>query len=85
MSVKMLQEVSMLGSARPTPRAFTYSIAPAVEAPDAVEPSVISTELEAFLEGDNPLGCFRGVMWVMAFNAAVFLLGFMIWQSVKYL
>jgi len=56
-----------------------------IGAPAIVEPGVASTELEAFLDGDNPLGCFRGVMWVMAFNAAVALLGFMIWQSCKYL
>ncbi len=42
------------------------------------------SEIDSFLEAENPLGCIRGVMWVMAFNVVVFLLGLMIWQSVKF-
>ncbi len=85
MSVKTLNEMSILGSVRQAPRRSTYSVAPVVESTAMVETSEASAELEVFLDGENPLGCLRGVMWVMAFNAAVFLLGFMIWQACKYL
>jgi len=85
MSVKTLDEISVLGGVKQAPRRLTYSIAPGVESPAVAEPGEASTELEVFLDGENPLGCMRGVMWVMAFNAAVFLLGFMIWQACKYL
>jgi hypothetical protein len=85
MSVKTLHNVQSVGNAAPVSAPRTYSIAPRV-APEPVE-SLYSTpaELEIFLDGENPLGCIRGVMWVMAFNAAVFLLGFLVWQSCKYL
>lgn len=73
------------------PKALTYSIEPRLTSVPA-QTSCASTndlesvaELESFLEGENPLGCFRGVMWVMAFNSAVLLLGFVIWQSWKFL
>jgi hypothetical protein len=67
------------------PRVRTYSVEPRIES-DPGEVSCISeTELQSFLDAENPLGCFRGVMWVMAFNAVVFLLGVAIWQSCKLL
>jgi len=67
------------------PKAQTYSIEPRLASVPAKTTCVPTTELESFLQGENPLGCFRGVMWVMAFNAAVLLLGFVIWQSCKLL
>ena len=57
-------------------QARTYSIAPSpAYIPD--ERSILPPppEIDSFLEAENPLGCIRGVMWVMAFNVAVFLLG----------
>jgi hypothetical protein len=66
-------------------RRLTYSISPMV-APDVPQEIYSEPELlEMFLEGENPLGCIRGVMWMMAFNAGFFLLGFLIWQFWKYL
>jgi len=66
-------------------KARTYSIEPQLTSVPAQTSYVPTTELESFLEAENPLGCFRGVMWVMAFNTAAFLLGFVIWQSWKFL
>jgi hypothetical protein len=85
MSVKTLSNIRSLGASIPASASLTYSIAPSLPSPIQQRPEARSTEVESFLEGENPLGCFRGVMWVMAFNAAVFLLGFVIWQSCKYL
>jgi hypothetical protein len=62
----------------------TYSIAPGPARIPKQESYSSATEIGSFLEGENPLGCIRGVMWVMAFNLAVFLFGLMIWQSVKF-
>ena len=63
----------------------TYSVEPRLGSVPARTSYLPTTELESFLEAENPLGCFRGVMWVMAFNTAAFLLGFVIWQSWKFL
>ncbi|AXC13420.1 hypothetical protein ACPOL_4143 [Acidisarcina polymorpha] len=68
----------------------TYSIAPTAsttaEASTTIEEyGATPNHIESFLEVENPLGCIRGVMWVMAFNASVFALGFLIWKSCKLL
>jgi hypothetical protein len=64
-------------------QARTYSIAPSpAYIPD--ERSYPSAQIDPFLEAENPLGCIRGVMWVMAFNVAAFLFGLLIWQCVKF-
>jgi hypothetical protein len=81
MSVKTLSEIQTLGPALGF-RGHTYSVAPL---PAGVEESLPSTDLEIFLNMENPLGCARGVLFVMAFNAAFFLLGFLMWQACKYL
>jgi hypothetical protein len=62
----------------------TYSIAPGPTSLPRQEPYPSAVEIDSFLEGENPLGCIRGVMLVMAFNVAVFLVGLIIWQSVKF-
>ena len=90
MSAKTLNSVQSvvvepLAARSPISKARTYSIEPRLASVPAKTSYVSTTELESFLEAENPLGCFRGVMWVMAFNAAVFLLGFVIWQSWKFL
>ena len=66
-------------------QARTYSVAPSpVQLPnETTSPS--QAQLDLFLEGENPIGCIRGVMWVMAFNFAVFLFGAAIWECVKFL
>jgi hypothetical protein len=85
MSVKTLNNAPAIGLRATAPQPRTYSIDPS-QIPLPETRSVPSAhELESFLEAENPLGCIRGVMWVMAFNVAVFLLGFMIWQSCKLL
>jgi hypothetical protein len=88
MSTKTLNNIDVLGSslnsARPV-RSRTYSITPRMMSTSSDVPNDSAADVEIFLEGENPLGCIRGVMWVMAFNAAVFVLGFTIWQSCKYL
>ncbi len=90
MTVKALNNVRSLGASIPASPSLTYSIVPTLSSATAEvleHPPVqsFSPEIDSFLEGENPLGCIRGVMWVMAFNAAIFLLGFVIWQSCKYL
>jgi hypothetical protein len=85
MSVKTLNAVQVFSAPVLPSNRITYSIAPALAfLPDQsldAEPA----ELESFLENENPLGCIRGVLWVMAFNATVFLLGFTVWASFKFL
>jgi hypothetical protein len=90
MSAKTLNSVPsivvepMVGRS-PLSKALTYSLESQLTSVPAKTVCLSTPELESFLEGENPLGCFRGVMWVMGFNAAVFLLGFVIWQSWKFL
>ncbi len=80
-----LETLSTIQAFSAPARRLTYSIAPEV-LPDASQEIHHAPEnLEVFLEGENPLGCIRGVMWIMAFNAGVFLLGLLIWESCKYL
>ena len=85
MAVKTLNSVESTVSQGLVSKASTYSIESQPTFVPADAAAVSSAELESFLEGENPLGCFRGVMWVMVFNVAVFLLGFMIWQGFKFL
>jgi len=85
MSVKTLNSVQSIAAPVPVSKAHTYSIEPQVTSISATTSCVAPAELESFLEAENPLGCFRGVMWVMVFNAAAFLMGFVIWQSWKLL
>ncbi len=85
MSVKTLNPVhSAIASTAVSP-ARTYSIEPMLSLPRREQYAATSNPLEIFLEAENPLGCIRGVMWVMAFNAAVFALGFAVWQAFKFL
>jgi len=89
MSVKTLNSAQSIALPAGISHSPTYSIAPSpvsVPASLPVERLYPSTEdIDAFLEAENPLGCIRGVMWVMAFNVAVFLVGFTIWQCLKFL
>ncbi len=85
MSVKTLNSAETFVAPSASPRRLTYSIAPSAQLVAPPELHSMPAELESFLEGENPIGCIRGVMWVMAFNAGVFLAGFMLWQSFKYL
>jgi hypothetical protein len=85
MAVKTLNTIESIASQGGTSRATTYSIECHATSLPADAATESRAELESFLQAENPLGCFRGVMWVMAFNAAAFLLGFMIWQGCKFL
>jgi hypothetical protein len=85
MSVKTLSEIQTLGPASLGFRRHTYSISPIVATPASAGATLPASDLEIALDGENPLGCARGVFFVMAFNAGVALLGFLIWQSIKYL
>jgi len=89
MSVKTLNGVQSFAtpsatSSRDTP-ARTYSIEPGRASIPAEELYSTQNDLAGFLEGENPIGCVRGVMWVMAFNASVFVLGFAVWEAFKLL
>jgi hypothetical protein len=85
MSVKTLNNAPPIGLPASISHARTYSIAPSrLSVPDErLYPS--TDQIDSFLEAENPLGCIRGVIWVMAFNIAVFLVGLTIWQCVKFL
>jgi hypothetical protein len=85
MSVKTLSSVQpmVLPAGASQPR--TYSIEPNPTYRADGNSVAAAAELEAFLEQEHPLGCIRGVMWVMAFNLAVFLGGLAIWECVKLL
>jgi hypothetical protein len=85
MSVKTLNSAQPMVLPASISHARTYSIAPnAASTPnETLYPS--AQQIDSFLEAENPLGCIRGVMWVMAFNIAVFLVGFTIWRCVKFL
>jgi len=85
MSAKTLNVVEVFNTAAFTSRDLTYSIAPAPAAIPTPELPSCPVELQVFLENDNPLGCVRGVFWVMAFNAIVFLTVFSAWATFKYL
>lgn len=89
MSVKTLNSAQPLVLPANISQARTYSIPPnpayfPQERPYAA-PGAQAAQIDIFLEAENPLGCIRGVMWVMAFNVAVFLFGAAIWECVKYL
>ena len=89
MSVKTLNSAQPMVLPARISHARTYSIAPtSVPVPASLpgeRPYASTEDIEAFLEAENPLGCFRGVMWVMAFNVAVVLVGLTIWQCLKFL
>ncbi len=84
MSVKTLGSAPSVANPARRSSVRTYSIEPSLPLPTEIA-SPARAEFELFLEAENPIGCFRGVMWVMAFNVAVFLLGLAIWQSCKFL
>jgi len=85
MSVKTLNAVQVFSTPALASKRLTYSIAPAATTvPDSQSPPR-PAELEMFLENENPLGCIRGVFWVMAFNVIVFLAAFSAWATFKYL
>jgi hypothetical protein len=85
MAVKTLNKVRSLGATIPASQSRTYSIAPSMTSSSerATKPHLV--EMESSLQDENPLGCIRGVMWVMAFNLAALFLGIAIWQSCKLL
>jgi hypothetical protein len=85
MSVKTLNSVQPMVLPASISPARTYSITPSPTyiADERSRPS--AAKIESFLEEEHPLGCIRGVMWVMAFNLGVFLVGLTIWQCVKFL
>ncbi len=85
MPVKTLNADQVLSTPAPTSKRLTYSIAPAATSAPAPEAPMHPAELEAFLENENPLGCIRGVVWVMAFNMIVFLAAFSAWELFKHL
>jgi hypothetical protein len=88
MSVKTLNSAQPMVLPASMSPARTYSIAPIpVSIPASIPEERLHPapeQIDAFLEAENPLGCIRGVMWVMAFNVAVFLAGFTIWQCLKF-
>ena len=82
MLVKSLNEVK----SAPASAAATYSVRSNVIASiGAAQSAAHAPDLEIFLEGENPIGCIEGVMWVMVFNAAAFALGFAVWEACKLL
>jgi len=64
--------------------ARTYSIPPGPATVPNEKLHSSTEHIDSFLEAENPLGCIRGVLWVMAFNVAVFLVGLAIWQCIKF-
>jgi hypothetical protein len=83
MSVKTLSTAQSMAIPATVSHARTYSIAPN-PAPFVDESFAASpAQLDSFLEEENPIGCIRGVMWVMAFNIGVFFLGLSIWECIK--
>ncbi len=85
MSVKTLNSAQTMVLPASISHARTYSVAPSPAYIPNERPCPSAEEIDSFLEAENPLGCIRGVMWVMAFNLAVFLVGLTIWQCVKFL
>ena len=85
MSVKTLNSAQPMVLPANISGARTYSIAPGSAYVPQENTCDSADQIDSFLEGENPLGCIRGVIWVMAFNLAVFLLGAAIWQCVKFL
>ncbi len=85
MSVRTVNSVQPMVLPANISQARTYSVAPSpAYIPD--EKSYPSTsQIDSFLEAENPLGCIRGVMLVMSFNVAVFLFGLLMWRCVKFL
>jgi len=84
MSVKTLNSAQPMVLPASISHARTYSIAPSPASIPNETRYPSAEQIDSFLEAENPLGCIRGVMWVMAFNIAVFLVGFTIWQCVKF-
>jgi hypothetical protein len=85
MSAKTLDAVQIFNTPALTARQPTYSVAPASISVPAAELPTRPAEVETFLDSENPLGCARGVVWVMAFNAIAFLTAFSAWATFKYL
>jgi len=84
MSVKTLNSAQPMVLPSGMSHARTYSIAPSPASDPNETPYPSAEQIDSFLEAENPLGCIRGVMWVMAFNIAVFLLGLTIWKCLKF-
>lgn len=85
MSTETLSTVASFRSSAAVSRPRTYSIAPVLETVVPEKVAAPPANVGVFLEGENPLGCIRGVMWMMAFNVGAFALGFLIWRSCKLL
>jgi len=84
MSAKTLNAVQVFAAPAVSSKRLTYSIAPAQTTVSAPEASSHPAELERFLENENPLGCARGVLLIMAFNAIVFVAAFSAWAAFKH-
>jgi hypothetical protein len=84
MSVKTLSSAQPMVLPASISHARTYSIAPSPAYIPDEKSYASAAQMDSFLEEEHPLGCIRGVMWVMAFNLAVFLVGLTIWQCVKF-
>jgi hypothetical protein len=85
MSTKTLNAEQVFSAPAAASKRLTYSIAPTVASFADQTPTADPLDLESFLANENPIGCIRGVLWVMAFNALAFLVGFTVWATVKYL
>jgi hypothetical protein len=85
MSVKTLNSAQTMVLPATISQARTYSVAPSPGYLPAEQAYPSAAQMDLFLEAENPLGCIRGVMWVMAFNLAVCLFGAAIWECVKLL
>ena len=85
MSVKTLSSAQPMVLPASISHARTYSVAPSpAYIPEQIAyPS--AAEIDSFLQEENPLGCIRGVMWVMVFNITVFVIGLTLWQCIKFL
>jgi hypothetical protein len=85
MSARTVNSVQPMVLPANVSQARTYSVAPSTAYILDEKSSPSAAPIDSFLEAENPLGCFRGVMWVMAFNVAVFLFGLLMWQCVRFL
>jgi hypothetical protein len=85
MSAKTLNAVQVFSAPALASERRTYSITPAPTSFPSQTSTADPADLESFLENENPIGCIRGVFWVMVFNAVAFLIGFTVWATCNYL
>jgi hypothetical protein len=85
MSVKTLSPAQSMAIPATISHAPTYSVAPSPARYAEEQIAASPSQLDAFLEEENPLGTIRGVMWVMVFNTVVFVVGFAVWELLRLL